>query len=316
MESSDLGAASVRFSDEMADLVDRYLTCELTTVSGSGVPITWPTVAYLNPASDTFTITTSIGLPVKAFNVRRNPKVAMLFSDATGSGCTSLPQVHVQGIARCPDEVVTAPEELAEYWRRVYNLQPAGHLYGSNPVLRWLFDWYYRRLVILVTPSHIWTEEPVAVCDTLTKAASPGSATGAYSEVLKRLPRYNSAIVSWLDSNGAPTSVRAALSPTDEGSVRVENPASDIRPGPASILCHSHDTKLWNQRSFVATGHLNNAGYHWTFSPERFVPGMSRNPVEMIKFLRGARSRAKNYLAQRGLPRPTVPWTAYRQLQT
>ena len=35
-----------------------------------------------------FLLTTSIGLPQKAFNIRRNPKVAMLFSEPTGSRMT------------------------------------------------------------------------------------------------------------------------------------------------------------------------------------------------------------------------------------
>jgi hypothetical protein len=40
-------------------------------------------------------ITTSIGLPHKAYNVRRNPRVALLYSDPTGSGLDSRPEVLV-----------------------------------------------------------------------------------------------------------------------------------------------------------------------------------------------------------------------------
>jgi hypothetical protein len=314
--SSGGGVADSCFSDEVADVVERYLTCELTTVAKSGSPITWPTVAYLNRASGTFTITTSIGLPVKAFNIRRNPKVTMLFSDVTGSGSASLPQVHVQGIARCPDVVVTAPDEREEYWRRVYRLQPAGHLYGSNTILRWLFAWYYYRLIITVTPQRVWTEKPLTPSDTTIKAPRLKRTAGPYSEMIQRLPHYNSAVMSWLDAEGGPTSVRTILSPTSGESLRVEYPPPELRPGQASILCHSHNAKLWNQRSFIATGQVNNHESGWTFSPQRFVPGMSGNPAAMIKFLHAARSTANNYLARRNLPRPTIPWTAYHRLET
>jgi Pyridoxamine 5'-phosphate oxidase len=314
--SSGGGVANVRFTDDVADAVERYLTCELTTVGKAGTPITWPTVARLSRASDTFTITTSIGLPVKAFNIRRNPRVAMLFSDATGSGSRALPQIHVQGTASCPDVVVVSPDERQEYWRRVYRLQPAGRLYGSNAILRWLFAWYYYRLIITVIPQRVWTDEPVILKDSMTKAPLPRGAAGPYSEVIQRLPRYHSAVMSWLDTTAAPTSVRAALSPTSRGLLRIEDAPPHLRPGPASILCHTHNAKLWNQRSFLATGQLNTNGSGWTFTPQHFVPGMSGNPVAMIKFLHAARSSAHNYLAHRAVPRPTIPWDAYHRLAT
>jgi hypothetical protein len=310
------GVANVRCTDEVADAVDRYLTCELTTVGKRGTPITWPTVAHLNRVSDTFTITTSIGLPVKALNIRREPGVAMLFSDATGSGSRALPQIHVQGTASCPDVVVVAPDERQEYWRRVYRLQPTGRLYGSNAILRWLFAWYYYRLIITVTPHHVWTEKPLTTKDRMTKTRLPKGAAGPYSDVIQRVPRYHSAVVSWLDTTGAPASARTALSPMSGEALRIQHPSPYLRPGPASILCHTHNAKLWNQRSFLATGQLTTNGSDWTFTPTRFVSGMSGNPVAMIKFLHAARSSAHNYLAHRHMPRPRIPWDAYHRLET
>ena len=66
----------------------------------------WPIVTWQRP-DGSFVVTTSIALPQKAFNVRRTPEVAMLFSDATASGLTDPPQILVQGTASCPDEIVT-----------------------------------------------------------------------------------------------------------------------------------------------------------------------------------------------------------------
>ena len=98
-------------------VLDRYRTCEFATLSKSGVPIAWPT-ATLRRADGTFLITTSIALPQKAYNIRRDGRVAMLFSEPTASGLDGAPQVLVQGTARCPDEVVTDVMANAEYWRR------------------------------------------------------------------------------------------------------------------------------------------------------------------------------------------------------
>jgi hypothetical protein len=111
--------------------------------------------ALYQPDKKRFLFTTSIGLPQKAFNIRRNPKVSLLFSDPTGSGLVDPPAVLVQGTAEAPDELVTEDTEFDELARLVFRRQPAGELYSSNPVMRCLFDWYYMRLGITVTPSRI-----------------------------------------------------------------------------------------------------------------------------------------------------------------
>ena len=56
------------------------------TLSRDGTPIAWPTVPVYRPDAGTFLITTSIALPQKAYNIRRDPRVALLFSDPIGSG--------------------------------------------------------------------------------------------------------------------------------------------------------------------------------------------------------------------------------------
>ena len=100
-------------------------------------------------------ITTSVGLPHKAFNVRRNPRVSLLFSNPTASALTDPPAVLVQGDAEAPDEVSTSVEGFEEEVREVFRRQPASGFYSSNPITRYLFDWYYMRVQIHVTPRRI-----------------------------------------------------------------------------------------------------------------------------------------------------------------
>jgi Pyridoxamine 5'-phosphate oxidase len=130
-------------------------TCEFTTLAKDGTPITWPTVALYQPTRARFVITTSIGLPQKAYNLRRTPRVAMLYSDATGSGLAAPPAVLVQGDAACPDQVVTQSDELDALGRLVMVRQPVSARYSANPLARWLSDWYLMRLLIYVTPRRI-----------------------------------------------------------------------------------------------------------------------------------------------------------------
>ena len=146
---------------EVAAVLREFRACEFTTLSKDGTPTTWPTSAWYEPGAMRFLITTSIGLPQKAFNVRRNPRVALLFSDPTGSGLTSPPAVLVQGEAIAPDKVVSSPKGLEDYWRdTIFRRQPATEALSRNPVMRRLMDWYYMRLLIWVTPRRIlwWPE--------------------------------------------------------------------------------------------------------------------------------------------------------------
>jgi len=132
-----------------------FRTCEMSTLARDGSPITWPTLPFWRPDEGRFLITTSIGLPHKAFNIRRNPRVSLLFSNPTASGLTNPPAVLVQGDAEAPDEVVTSVEGFEDEVRRVFRRQPASGFYSSNPITRYLFDWYYMRLTIYVSPRRI-----------------------------------------------------------------------------------------------------------------------------------------------------------------
>lgn len=135
---------------------DGFRTCELTTVGRDGTPVTWPAFPLYKADEGTFLFTTSIGLPQKAYNIRRHPQVSLLFSDATGAGIPAAPVVLVQGDATCPDELVTAmDEDLELIAHRIFERQPFSRHYGRDPVSRRLFGWYYLRLRIAVVPRRI-----------------------------------------------------------------------------------------------------------------------------------------------------------------
>jgi hypothetical protein len=82
------------------EVVAKYRTCEFTTLSRDGSPQTWPVGALLL-ADGRFLLCTSIGLPQKAFNIRRNAKVSLLFSEPTGSArrCSARRGEHLESAA-------------------------------------------------------------------------------------------------------------------------------------------------------------------------------------------------------------------------
>lgn len=145
-----------------ADIVQNYRTCELSTLSKDGAPSTWPLCARYLP-DGRFLLTTSIGMPQKAFNIRRDARVSLLFSEPTGSGVQGPGALLVQGSARCDDRIVSdvsAIPEVAQYFvETIFARQPSG-TFMSSFVGRRLFWPYYMRLLIYVTPERwlYWPE--------------------------------------------------------------------------------------------------------------------------------------------------------------
>jgi general stress protein 26 len=301
---------------DVSAVISQYRTCEFATVGRNGTPIAWPAVTLYRPDDGTFVITTSVGLPQKAYNVRRNPRVALLFSDPTGSGLSGRPQVLVQGVATCPDTVVTSPAGLEEYWSRVFERQPFGRLYGSTPVTRWLMSWYYQRLVITVavTGVHI---RPAVSTPPLNVPRRRRRGKDAFTVAARQLIGYRSAVLTTVDETGTPWLVR--LRPevdADSGVLLLDIPSGEaVRSGPASLLCHGHDAKLWNLRSFAVIGDLEEQAGRWALACSRYVPGMSRSPLQAARMVRRCRRTSRRYLQPRHLSDQPVIWSEYNALR-
>lgn len=138
------------------DIIDSYFTCEFTTTARDGFPQTWPVSPRLL-TDGRLLVTTSIGLPQKAFNIRRNPRVGMLFSEPTGSGVTEPGAVLIQGDAVAEDRIVSDVEsepDLAALAETLSARQPAGAMW-STFIGRRLWWSYHMRLLIYVTPRRV-----------------------------------------------------------------------------------------------------------------------------------------------------------------
>jgi hypothetical protein len=144
---------SLLLPDEVAATLREFRTCELTTIGRDGYPSTWPTSASFEPEVGRFVLTTSIAFPQKALNIRRDPRVSMLYSDPTGSSLEAPAAVLVQGDAVCPEEVHSSVRGMERYWRdTIFRRQPATDPLGRNPFTRKMMDWYFMRLQIVVAP--------------------------------------------------------------------------------------------------------------------------------------------------------------------
>src|SRR6266545_4801092 len=138
-----------------------------------------------------------------------------------------------------------------------------------------------------------------------------------WGEIVKRLPRFPSAVLTGLDASGDAVSVRCQPTVDHQAQVlRVLVPDGlGIVPGPAGLLCHRHDDQLWGLKSFLLRGSLEPADHDWVFHPHQLVRGLDTTPLSNLRLLRNSRRTAKRYLAARGLARPTIPWEHYAQLK-
>ena len=149
-----------RLPDEVQRTLTEFRACELATLARDGTPIAWPVTVLFQPEKGRLLATTSIGMPQKAYNARRTPRVSLLYSDPTASGLEKPVPVLVQGDATVSQEIETWNEVLEELWQLLAVRQPPTVKLGSDPITRWLMDWYFMRLLMSIQPRKItwWPE--------------------------------------------------------------------------------------------------------------------------------------------------------------
>jgi hypothetical protein len=147
---------ALRLPPDVEAVFRRFFTCEITTINKQGQPLTWPNLPYYDEPNGRLIITASIAFPVKTYNARRNPKVALLYSDPTGSGLTDPPAVLVQGDATVAelDSEEDYPLAVALFLSNIRR-QPSARQYVGNPLARRLFLFYFQRIAVFVQPRRI-----------------------------------------------------------------------------------------------------------------------------------------------------------------
>ena len=132
-----------------------------------------------------------------------------------------------------------------------------------------------------------------------------------WAEIEKYLPMFESAVLNVRDSEGYPYSVRCRTEQDrSAGILRLDLAAGEaIRPGLGSLLFHSHDEELWNQKVFILRGRLQGEPGEWVFRPEKFIPSLGTVGIRgTARFLFDVRKSTAAYLKKRNLPRPRIPW--------
>jgi Pyridoxamine 5'-phosphate oxidase len=313
---------------EVQQVFDRFITTEVTTVDGRGQPITWPLTPYYQPGDPCIDVTTGLGYPKKANDARANPKVAMLFSDPTGSGIEGAPQVLVQGTADVDDRDLDANRE--RYKREIVEKLPSTQSEMPPKVFDPFLKWYLTRIYIHVRPEriYVWADGDPAREPRLFDAhmeevrsghdeepdaelADPVGGTIAWDERMEELgERYPEAVVTLVCPDGFPFSVRVPVE-VDPAAQRVRLGGAPVgvpwRPGLACLAAHDHSPDFKWQRNFQVRGDLVEEDGAWAIVPRKLVGGFELPPGGLVarvrlnmKKMRRFRKIAKRELAARG----------------
>lgn len=138
-----------------------------------------------------------------------------------------------------------------------------------------------------------------------------------WADLVKQLKSFPSAVLTGLDAEGYPFSIRCIPQPDRAQEVLFIQILSQvpINPGPAGLLCHSHDEQLWNLKGFGVHGTLAQRDGQWVFTPRRLMEGTGgERLLGYLKQIRNGRRTAQRYLKHRGLPRPKVDWDTMKAL--
>jgi hypothetical protein len=131
-----------------------------------------------------------------------------------------------------------------------------------------------------------------------------------FEQTVRALRRFQSFVLTGVDPAGYPISLRCQPQvDSDTMVLRVTAPAwFDVRPGPASLMSHSHDEQLWNLQGFLARGTLERTGDTLAFRPTSFAVNAGGGPLDVLRLMRDTRRAAAAYLRRRNLARPRIPW--------
>jgi hypothetical protein len=316
--------------DGLLDVFERSITCEYSSLTRGGTPITIPTTPYVG--NGTLDVSTGLTYPAKAERARRNGKVALLFADPIGSGHGASPVVLVQGHAAVRDANLQANTD--RYARVAAEKLPEATK-GQPKFLLSRFAFYYARMWIEITPLRIrrwadrelatqpyeWRLEPAPQLPS-SDPEPPGHQPPPWKDVapdwreqtaraLRELPL---ADLTAVDGDGYPVCVpvSAGALAGDEVALQLGAGAPLLPDGPACLTVHGHDEQFTSQENHTLVGSLSSDSGTATLHVERALANWSitGNRAKIaIDFLRNGRRlapRLKAEAARRGQPVPRV----------
>jgi hypothetical protein len=318
---------------EVWSVLDRSITVDYTSLTRAGAPVMVPVTPYVSDDRATLDVSTGLTYPTKAERARRNPKVALLYSDPLGSGLVQPPVVLVQGLATVRDADLQANTD--RYIRLAMEKTPAA-FQGQPKFLLRSVGWYFTRIWIHITPLRVWwwdskamTSEPgqwTAPTETTAPSSDPaphGKQPAAWQEppsdwrALARdaIPRLDQRSLAWVGPDGFPVSAPVLGLDLTETGLRLQlgRHLSTSPAGPACVTLHTHPEVFTGQENHTFVGQVAGDGTEgYDFAVERALADWSitgSRVMRSVGFLRKGRQlkpRLASEAARRGQPVPRV----------
>jgi hypothetical protein len=318
--------------DEVLAILERAITCEYATLTQRNTPITYPVTPYLGDDGCTLDVSTGLTYPAKAERARRNPHVALLYSDPVGSGLTTPPVVLVHGLATVRDADLQANTD--RYVRLALAKLPEAYR-GTPRFLLRRMGWYFTRIWIRVTPIRIlwWPEgrldrqpqrwaAPQPVHAPPSDPAPAGKTSGTWKDGPSDWRRGAAYAAQHLgdpvltvvtpDRFPLPFRVRTAAFEADGFRLEVPTGMPDEVAGPACLTFHIHPDMFTGQQNMVFIGEVRQAATGYIFVVERQLGDFSLAGSKLQAtwdFLKNGRTLAPRLAAEaqrRGQAVPTV----------
>ncbi len=136
---------------QIVETLENALICEFTVISPTGRPITHPLLPLYDPEESRLYVTSSVLFCKKMDHIKKNPKVAVLFSNREGMRVSPYRAVLVKGNAKIGEEDVHHGwEKLLPIWRRK---EP----YIDNFVkMRYALPLFWERSIVEIDPAKLY----------------------------------------------------------------------------------------------------------------------------------------------------------------
>jgi hypothetical protein len=263
--------------EELLPLFERAITVEYASLTKAGAPITYPLTPYVGEDGRTLDVSTGLTYPAKAERARRNPKVALLYSDPLGSGLDGAPVALIRGMATVRDSDLQANTD--RYVRLSMAKLPDTYKGQPRFLLRSV-AWYYARIWIQVTPTHVlwWPEgrldepplewsAPEHTNAPASDPAPPGKQPASWVDqpsdwraaaerAMRELPFRD---LTFVGADGFPVCLPVTEISLEAEGFRLNVPRlADATPeGPACLTFHAHDAGFSYQENRVLVGHVS-----------------------------------------------------------
>ena len=136
---------------ELREVFENALVCEFTVISPAGRPITHPLLPLYDSEEGRLFVTSSVLFSKKLDHIKRNPKVAVLFSNRAGIRVSPYRILLVKGEAKIGEE------DIHHGWERLLPIWRKKEPYIDNFVkMRYALPLFWERSVVEVAPNKIY----------------------------------------------------------------------------------------------------------------------------------------------------------------